>query len=306
MLSNPESLIELPLLKTKITIPPLPQDFVQRPRLVERIDQGVKGPLTLLSAPAGFGKTNLLVEWAAQNALAQSSPAIAWLTLNREDNDLVRFFRYLTSAIQEVNPKLGNETLDFIHTAKGSGLEMGLTLLVNEISSIPDDLVLVIDDFHVVEDASIYQGLTFFLQHVPQNMHLVVASRREPVLDLAYLRAKGWVTELGADELRFTGEEISQFFSQTVGLQLPPEMVLALEQRTEGWIAALKLAAISLRNQPDPLTLLAGFHGDAHYLVDFLTEEVLHRQPEPVRQFLLRSSIWGSSSAISGVTAKGA
>ena len=291
MLSNPESLIELPLLKTKITIPPLPQDFVQRPRLVERIDQGVKGPLTLLSAPAGFGKTNLLVEWAAQNALAQSSPAIAWLTLNREDNDLVRFFRYLTSAIQEVNPKLGNETLDFIHTAKGSGLEMGLTLLVNEISSIPDDLVLVIDDFHVVEDASIYQGLTFFLQHVPQNMHLVVASRREPVLDLAYLRAKGWVTELGADELRFTGEEISQFFSQTVGLQLPPEMVLALEQRTEGWIAALKLAAISLRNQPDPLTLLAGFHGDAHYLVDFLSDEVLYRQPEDVRRFLLRSSI---------------
>ncbi len=286
MLSNQKMSTELPLLGTKISVPPIPPEFVRRPRLTDRINRGVKGPLTLLSAPAGFGKTNLLVEWTAETSLS-----VAWLTLNDEDNDLSRFFRYLISALQGVESGLGEDVLDFIQSTKSSGLEMGLTLLINEISALPKDIALVLDDFQVLEAPAIHQSLSFLLKHLPHNLHLVIASRSEMALDLAFLRAKGWVVELGADELRFTSEEVALFFKQTMGLRLPPETVRALEERTEGWITALQLAAISLRSQSSPLTMLAGFHGDAHYLVDFLAEEVLYRQPEEVRQFLLRCSI---------------
>ncbi len=277
---------ELPPLETKISVPLLPPEFVHRPRLTNRIDRGVRGPLTLLSAPAGFGKTSLVVEWAAQSSLP-----VAWLTLSREDNDLVRFFRYFANALAQVDVRLGEEALGFFQSTTNSGLETGLTLLINEISALPNDIALVLDEFHVMEDAAVHQGLDFMLKHMPHHLHLIIASRTEPALDLAFLRAKGWVTELGADDLRFAGEEISRFFHQTMGLELPPETLQALEERSEGWITALQLAAISLRNQSDALTMLASLQGDAHVLVDFLSEEVLYRQSEQVRQFLLRSSI---------------
>ncbi|HNT26160.1 MAG TPA: LuxR C-terminal-related transcriptional regulator [Anaerolineales bacterium] len=291
MMLPEEPEIRQPLLRTKITIPPLPPDCIHRPRLTARVDQGVKGSLTLLAAPAGFGKTHLLIEWAANKKRSHKPCSIAWLTVHRGDDDLTHFFRYLVGALQEVNPQLGTEMLDFIHAAKRSGLEIGLTLLLNEISALPDDIVLVLDDFHFVEDASIYHSLDFLLEHIPHNLHLVIASRREPALEIALLRTKGQVTELGADALRFTREEIAQFFHSKTGIQLPPETVLALETHSEGWVTALQLAAIALPNQPDPLALLINFQGDAHYLADFLAEEVLNRQPEDVQQFLLRSSI---------------
>lgn len=286
MSSEPVSTPEIPLLRTKFSVPLIPAEFVHRPRLVERIHRGVKGPLTLLSAPAGFGKTNLLVEWVMQSPLS-----VAWLTLDREDNDLVRFFRYLTSALQEIDPQLGDETYEFIQSTKGSSLEVALTLLINEISTLSKDIALVLDEFNLIESPAILQSLTFLIKHLPGRMHLIVASRTEPALEMAYLRSKRWVVELTADDLRFTAHEVSLFFNQTMGLQLPPETVKALEERTEGWITALQMAAISLRNQADPKMLLAGFHGDAHYLVDFLAEEVLDRQPAEVRRFLLRTSI---------------
>ena len=219
MLSNQESERELPILKTKISIPLFPPEFVRRPRLTERIAQGVKGALTLLSAPAGFGKTNLLAEWATQIA----QPSIAWLTLDREDNDVARFFRYLTSALQEIAPGLGEEALDF--TAQSSKLEMGLTLLINEISALPNEIALTLDEFHVLEAPVILQSLYFLLKHRPRNLHLLIASRHEPALDLAFLRAKGQATELGAKELRFMGKEVALFFNQTMGLELLPETV---------------------------------------------------------------------------------
>ena len=286
MLADPEAEQELPLLRTKLSPPPLPREFVPRPRLVAQINRAVRGPLTLLSAPAGFGKTSLVTEWAAQSSLS-----IAWLTLNREDNDLFRFFRYLTGALQEVNPELGKETLSFIYAAKSSGMDTGLTLLINELLALASPIVLVIDDCHVLDEPSIYHGLDFLLKHLPRQLRLVIASRRQPPLDLALLRAKGRVTELGADELRFTGEEVFQFFEQKTGLQLTLETVQVLEARTEGWVTALQLAAISLRSEADLLGLLEHGHGDARYLVDYLCEEVLSRQPEDVYAFLLRSSI---------------
>ena len=278
--------VERPLLRTKITIPLLRPGYVHRPRLTDRINQGVTGPLTLLLAPAGFGKTNLATEWAAQSA-----GPVAWLTLNREDNELIRFFRYLTSAFREVVPHLGEETLDLLQSTESLQLETGLTLFINEISAQPNGIILVLDEFHVLENVSIMESLDFLLKHLPRNLRLVIASRSEPPLDLAFLRAKGLVTELGADELRFTDEEVALFFKQTMGLHLLPQTIMALEARTEGWITGLQLAALSLRNRSDPATLLASLQGDTHYLVDFLSQEVLDRQSEEVRQFLLRSSI---------------
>lgn len=273
------------LLRTKVTIPPTRPGFVHRPRLTARIHEGVKGPVTLLSAPAGFGKTQLLAEWAAE-----ATHAIAWLTLSAEDNDYVRFFRYLSSAFQEIEPRLSDAILDYLQTAEISRLEMAV-LLINEVSAIPKHFVLVVDEYHVLENSSIIADFNFLLNNLPPNLHLIIASRSEQSLDLANLRARGQVTEIGTDELRFPHEEVMQFVSQTMRLQLPQEAIQTLEERTEGWVIGLQLAALSLRNPSDPSTLLRDFHGDAHYLVDFLAQEVLHQQPEDIRQFLMRSSL---------------
>jgi LuxR family maltose regulon positive regulatory protein len=250
------------------------------------MDRGVVGPLTLLCAPAGYGKTNLLVEWMHGTSLP-----VAWLTIDNDDNDLKRFFRYLIGAMQSLEPNLGAEALDFIQSARGSGLEIGLTLLINEIASLPNDNVLVLDDFQALNDPILLQGINFLLRNLPQNLHLVIASRSEPALDLAALRAKGRVIELGMEDLRFTGQEIGLFFQQVIALRLPAEALHALEKRTDGWVTALQMAALSLRQQPDPTKILTNLEGEAHFLVDFLAEEVLDRQPEEIRQFLLRSSV---------------
>jgi LuxR family transcriptional regulator, maltose regulon positive regulatory protein len=274
-----------PLLRTKISIPPTRPGFVRRPRLTARINAGVKGALTLLCAPAGFGKTQLLAEWAAEGPTP-----IAWLTLSAEDNDYVRFFHYLSSAFQEVEPRLSEAILDYLQTAEASRLEMAV-LLINEVSAIPKNFILVVDEYQVLENSSIIADLNFLLNNLPPNLHLVIASRSEPFHDLANLRARGQVTQIGADELRLTHEEVMQFIHQTMRLQLPPETIWTLEERTEGWVVGLQLAALSLHNQSDASELLRGFKGDAHYLVDFLGQEVLNRQSEEIRQFLLRCSI---------------
>jgi LuxR family maltose regulon positive regulatory protein len=253
--------------------------------LTARINAGVQGPLTLLSAPAGFGKTQLLAEWAAER-----TRPIAWLTLSPEDNDYVRFFRYLSRAFQEVEPRLSEAILDYLQAAESNRLEMA-TLLINEGSTIPRDLILVLDDYHVLENASLITAFNFVLKNLPPNLHVVIASRSEPALDLALLRARGQITEVRADDLRLTHEEVGQFFNQTMRLQLPMEAIHTLEERTEGWVTGLQLAALSLRNPSDASELLRGIYGDARYLVDFLAHEVLDQQSEDVRQFLLRSSI---------------
>jgi LuxR family transcriptional regulator, maltose regulon positive regulatory protein len=244
MTISPPTLTEPPLLQTKISIPQIPSGFVSRPRLTEQIHHGVKGSLTLLSAPAGYGKTQLMLEWAQQTHLP-----VAWLTLDSEDNDLSRFFRYLIGALQTLEAGLEEEALDFNQTSTGGGLEVGLTLLINELTAFSEDIALVFDDFQALENPLALQGVGFLLKYLPPNLHLVIASRSEPKLDLAFLRAKGRVVEVGADELRFTGEEVERYFQQAVGLQLPPETIQTLEERTDGWITALQLAAISLRRQ---------------------------------------------------------
>ena len=274
------------LLRPKIRIPPTHPEFIRRPRLTDRINLGVKGPLTVLSAPAGFGKTQALVEWARQSIYP-----VAWLTLSPEDNDILRFYRYVISALQVVEPHLGEETLGYLLSSASSHLEAGLAYLANEIFTLGRDIALVLDDYHLIDDPSLVASLYFPVAHLPSNLHLVIASRGDARLDIAPLRAKGQVSELGTDELRLTNEEIGQFFKQTMHYTLPPTTIQALAERTEGWVVALQLAALSLRNQPDPTRLLERFHGDAHYMVDFLAQEVLDRQSDEVRRFLLRSSI---------------
>ena len=288
MFSRPVTELRPPLLKTKISIPRLPGEFIHRPRLTDRINQGVKCPLTLINAPAGFGKTNLLTEWTRQTKLP-----VAWLSIDSDDNDTGRFIRYAIGALQAVEPGFGEEALalDLLQSAQGDAWKTGLTLLINELSALPKEVVLVYDDFHNLENPVIVERLDFFIKHSPPNFHLIIASRSEPELDLAFLRAKGRVFELGIDDLRFTGEEVVQYLQKVIGQELPSETTRALEERTDGWITSLQMAAISLKDQADPTTLLANLEGKSHYLSDFLAEEVLDRQPGEIRQFLLRTSI---------------
>ena len=281
--------VEPPILRTKITVPLLPPEFVPRPRLTEQIDRGVLGPLTLLCAPAGYGKTNLLIEWVHGTVLP-----IAWLSIDNADNDLKRFFRYMISALQTLEPNLGAEALDFIQSTRGSGLEIGLALLVNEIAYLKTDIVMVLDDFQDLENPALLQGIDYFIKNLPQNLHLVIACRNEPVLDLAKLRAKGRVIELEMEDLRFTSQEIGLFFQQATATQPQEEVINVLKMRTDGWATALQMAALSLRHQPDLAKILSNLEGKAHILVDYLAEEVLDRQPEEIRQFLLKSSILNS------------
>ena len=206
------------LLRPKIRIPPTHPEFIRRPRLTNRINLGVQGPLTVLSAPAGFGKTQALVEWARQSIYP-----VAWLTLSPEDNDILRFYRYVISALQVVEPHLGEETLGYLLSSASSHLEVGLAYLANEIFTLGRDIALVLDDYHLIDDPSLVASLYFPVAHLPSNLHLLIASRGDARLDIAPLRAKGQVSELGTDELRLTNEEIGQFFKQTMRLQLPPK-----------------------------------------------------------------------------------
>ena len=286
MPSRPVTELRPPLLKTKISVPRLPEEFVHRPRLTDRINQGVKCPLTLITAPAGFGKTNLLIEWTRETSLP-----VAWLTIDNDDNDLSGFIRYVTGALQTIEPGLGEEASDLLQSSQDDGWKTGLTLLINELSALPKEVVVVLDDFHTLENSVILQRMDFYLKHSPPNLHLIIASRSEPEFDLAFLRAKGRVLELGIDDLRFTSEEVVQYFQQAIGQELPPETTQALEERTDGWITSMQMAALSLKDQTDPATLLANLEGKSHYLSDFLAEEVLDHQPSEIRQFLLRSSI---------------
>jgi len=286
MPSHPGTELKPPLLTTKISVPRLPGEFVHRSRLTKRIDHGVKSSLTLLTAPAGFGKTNLLIEWKKQTDLP-----VAWLTIDSDDNDLGHFIRYVIGALQTVEPGLGEDAIDLLQSSQDDGWKTGLTLLINELSAFPKEVVVVLDDFHTLENSVILQRMDFFLKYSPPNLHLIIASRSEPELDLAFLRAKSRVLELGIDDLRFTSEEVVQYFQQAIGQELPFEIIQSLEERTDGWITSMQMAALSLKEQADPATLLANLEGKSQYLSDFLAEEVLDHQPGEIRQFLLRTSI---------------
>ena len=274
------------ILATKLYKPPPRSHVVLRPRLTERLNEGLRGKLTLLSAPAGFGKTTLISEWLTSD----QAPA-AWLSLDEADNDLARFLAYLVAALRSVAPRVGEGVMSALQGPQPPPAETVLTTVLNDMAGVPQECVLVLDDYHVIDSKPIDDALTFLLDHLPPNLRVVIATREDPRLPMARLRAGSQMTELRAADLRFTVAEATGFLNHAMGLSLSHENVAALEARTEGWIAGLQLAAISLRGSQDTDAFIASFSGSHHFVMDYLMEEVLQRQAESVQSFLLRTSI---------------
>jgi LuxR family maltose regulon positive regulatory protein len=277
---------EMALLRTKLYIPPLRPELVSRPRLIERLNAGVHRKLTLISAPAGFGKTTLVSEW-----LAGCERPAAWLSLDESDNDPTRFLSYFIAALQTVEAEIGQGALSALQSPQLPPTESVLTALINEMAALPDAMILILDDYHLIEARPIHDALTFLLEHLPPQMHLVIATREDPRLPLARLRARGQLTELRATDLRFTSSEAAEFLNQVMGLDLSAEDISALERRTEGWIAGLQLAAISMQGRKDATGFIESFTGSHHFVLDYLVEEVLEQQSESVQTFLLQTAI---------------
>jgi len=275
-----------PLLLTKLYFPPPRPRIILRPRLIERLNAGLHSKLTLVSAPAGFGKTTLVSDWAAG-----CGHKVAWVSLDEGDGDSARFLAYLVTALQTLAPQVGAGLLAALQSPQPPSSESILTTLLNEIAVIPDQFILVLDDYHAVDSRPVDQALAFLLDHLPQQMHLVIATREDPSLPLARLRARGQLTELRAADLRFTPAEAAEFFNQGMGLNLSAEDVAALEARTEGWIAGLQLAALSMQGYPDARGIIQSFSASHHFVLDYLIEEVLQKQSEGIQLFLLRTSI---------------
>jgi LuxR family transcriptional regulator, maltose regulon positive regulatory protein len=277
-----------PLLETKLHVPRRRRNLVARPRLSEHLSRGVESALTLVSAPAGFGKTTLLADWLA--APASSGKTAAWLSLDQRDNDPSVFWTYLVAALKTAVPGVGADALSLLESPRPP-IEAVIATLLNDLSAISEDVVIVLDDYHVIEAREVQDGMAFLMEHLPPQLHLVIAGRADPALPLARLRSRGELVELRAADLRFTPDEAAAYLNGVMGLALTAHDVAALEGRTEGWIAALQLAALSMQGRGDVAGFIAGFAGDDRYIVDYLAEEVLQRQPEDVRRFLLQTSI---------------
>jgi ATP/maltotriose-dependent transcriptional regulator MalT len=275
-----------PILATKLYLPRLRPNVVSRPRLLERLNEGLHRKLTLISAPAGFGKTTLVSEW-----VAFIERPTAWLSLDEGENDPTRFLAYLVAALQTIAATIGEGVLGALQSPQPPPPDAILMALLNEITTLPDHFVLVLDDYHVIDAKPVDQALTYLVEHLPPQMHLVIATREDPQLPLARLRARAHLTEVRAADLRFTASEAAAFFTQVMGLSLSGADIARLSDHTEGWIAGLQLAALSMQGHQDVPGFIRTFAGDHRYIVDYLVEEVLQRQPAPVRSFLLQTAI---------------
>lgn len=296
----------LPLIATKFHIPPARADLVARPRLAALLENGARQPLTLVSAPPGFGKTMLVADWVH----AQVSARVAWLSLDEADSQPAIFWNYVIAALQRVEAEVGQVAQVMLGSPNPPAAETMLGMLSNELAALPAPLWLVVDDYHLIRSAEIHKHLRFFLDHQPAAFHLMLLTREDPPLDLARRRARRQMVEIRAADLRFTAEEGAQFLKGTMGLALTAEQVTTLERRTEGWIVGLQMAALSLQGR-DPQTFFRSFKGDDRFIADYLIEEVLQRQPEPVRAFLLKTSILermctGLCEAVAGAAEGGA
>ena len=303
----------VPILATKLYIPSPRSKLIVRPRLVERLNEGLSlgRKLTLISAPAGFGKTTLVSEWVA-SCKEQREPLVraAWLSLDDRDNDPAHFLAYLVAALQTITEDVGKGVLEAIQPSQPLTRihEFLLTTLLNEIAEIPDHFVLVLDDYHMIDSEPIDAAITFLLDHLPPQMHLVITTREDPHLPLARYRARDQLTELRDADLRFNPAEADEFLNQMMNLHLSAENIAALETCTEGWITSLQLAALALQSlaKQGSLSLegrkaIAGFiqafTGSHRFVLDYLVEEVLQHQSEPIRSFLLQTAIFDRFSA---------
>lgn len=281
-----QALLEQSIIATKLYIPRLRPGLVVRPRLLERLNGGIHAHLTLIAAPAGFGKSTLLGQW-----IEQFSGDVAWLALDADDNDPIRFWTYLIAALRTRSTGIGTRSLALLETPQPQPLPTILAHLVNDLAQLPHDITLVLDDYHEISAEAIHESLAYLLDHQPPQLHLILATRVDPPLPLPRLRVRGELTELRSAELRFTETEAGAFFSQAMGLSLTSAQVKILESRTEGWIAGLQLAALSVREHPDVERFLAAFTGSHRYVVDYLAEEIFQQQPQTVQEFLLKTSI---------------
>ena len=308
--------METPLLRTKFYIPPTRPEIVPRPRLLEHLNGGLHRKLTLISAPAGFGKTTLVTEWVSQfrfpisdtsttlstgfglNSPEEKSiqhpqfkiqnPRVAWLSLDESDNDPARFLTYFVVALSRaegIEATIGKGALNMLQSSQPLRTEDILISLINEVAALPDRIILVLDDYHIIDSSPVDDALTFLLEHLPPQIHLVVATRDDPLLPLARLRVRGQLTELRVADLRFTLSEAARFLNQVMGLTLSTEEIAALETRTEGWIAGLQMAALakqgppsSMQGRADTASFIQAFAGSHHFVLDYLVEEVLQRQ----------------------------
>jgi LuxR family maltose regulon positive regulatory protein len=274
------------ILRTKLYIPPPRSRVIPRRRLLDRLDEGISRKLTLISAPAGFGKTTLVSEW-----ITTEDQPVAWVSLDKGEGDAARFLMYFIAALQTVEPSIGEGMSNALLSPQPPPAESILTVLLNDISALQNPMILVLDDYHFVDSTAVDEAIAFLLDYLPPQLHLVITTRVDPRLPLARLRAREQMTELRAADLRFTIDEATAFLNNVMGLNLSTADVAALESRTEGWIAGLQLAALSMRGHDDVSAFIDAFAGDDRYIVDYLMEEVLQRQPEDLRRFLLQTSI---------------
>src|SRR5580692_1077265 len=276
------------LLATKLHVPRPQPGFVPRPRLVQALSQGLARGRVLICAPAGFGKTSLLADWASNGGRP-----VAWLGLDAGDNDPARFWRYVVAALDQAQPGIVERLGPLLGPPAPRSFEGLGTALINEFAASPgrDEVLLVLDDYHLVGSGPVHESVAFLLENLPPGLLLVVSGRADPPLPLARLRARGQLAELRTDDLRFTGKEAAALLGETAGPGLPGAAVAALVARTEGWAAGLQLAGLSLRGHPDPAGFVAAFSGSHRFVLDYLADEVLDGQPGPVSELLLETSV---------------
>ncbi len=283
------------LLTTKLARPRPSSSLVPRDQLFMRLDKGLERKLTLIAAPAGYGKTTLLGDWAA----TRNEP-IAWVSLDEGDNDPGRFWRYVITACRSFDPALGKAALSTLRAWQQPLLESVLTSFVNELARLPNRRLLVLDDYHVITSREIHETVTFLLDHIPASLHMILIARNEPPLPLARLRARNEMNEIAAADLRFSPKEIELLFQVTLNVKLSAEAVARLEARTEGWAAGLRLMTLALEGKPgqsDPEKLLATFTGTDRHFLDYLVGDVLAGQPESLQVFLLKTSFMNRLTA---------
>jgi LuxR family maltose regulon positive regulatory protein len=275
-----------PLIRTKLRLPFIRLALVAQPRLQEQIVQGLRGPLTLVIAPAGFGKTTLLA-----SCVTGCGMPVAWLSLDKNDNQAGRFLSYLIAALQEADTTIGSQAAQLLAASPPAPPETLLTSLINDLDIVHREMILVVDDYQFMSNQAVHEAMTFLLEHCPTTLHLVIASRSDPPLPVARLRAHSQTVELRAADLCFTEAEAAQFLNDVMGLHLDAGAVAALEERTEGWIAGLQMAALSMRDRKDVVGFIKGFSGTNRYILDYLLEEVLASQSLEIQRFLLCTSI---------------
>ena len=278
----------IPILTTKFTAPPAHAATISRPRLTAQLDDGMTGKLTLISAPPGFGKTTLVTEWLST---CPTPERVAWLSLDPGDSDAGRFLTYFVFALRTVEPEFGPGLLNVLHAPLQGDAKALLIDVINALNGVDERIICVLDDYHAITSDEVHQALSYLLEHQPSTLHLILTTRETPSLPLALLRTRRELNEFRIDDLRFTVEEAGDFLNRVMGLALSSDQVQRLEQRTEGWIAGLLLAALSAEETGSPSEALDRFGGEQRYVFDYLAEEVLRRQPEDVQAFLNRTSV---------------